>query len=141
MVEAGGIMNRPKGFSLIELILIITILGVMFISWLPKFLELSAEANQLYCDGIVSAVRSGIALYQTNSMIENGSLNYPASLDFAKPAPCSVQNTCFANILYKGVDDSSWAKKNANTYTYDNGSAIVTYIYDPSQGTFNKTDN
>lgn len=134
-------MNKSKGFSLIELILIITILGVMLISWLPKFLELSAEANQLYRDGVVSAVRSGVALYQTDYMIKNGTSNYPASLDLAKPAPCSSENTCFSNILYKGIDDGAWVKKGANTYTYDSGAIVVTYVYNPVQGTFLKTGN
>lgn len=134
-------MNKSKGFSLIELILIITILGVMLISWLPKFLELSAEANQLYRDGVVSAVRSGLALYQTNYVIKNGTLEYPSSLDFAKPAPCGEENMCFTNVLYKGIDDGAWAKKSANTYTYDNGATIVTYAYNPVQGTFLKTGN
>ena len=64
-------MNR-RGFTLIELILVIAILGILAISALPKFLNLATEAEQASRDGVVGAVRSGIALYRANDMVSSG---------------------------------------------------------------------
>ncbi len=130
-------MNR-KGFTLIELILVIAILGILAISALPKFLNLATEAEEASRDGVVGAVRAGIALYRANDMVDEngggGAGSYPLSLGSNQAAPCTV---CFDAVLSSGVDDASWTKTAATTYEFNDGSAVTTYEYDAVNGTFN----
>ena len=125
-------MNR-KGFTLIELILVIAILGILAISALPRFLDLSTSAEQASRDGVVGAVRSGIALYRANDMVTGGGAGaYPATLGTNGAGACTG---CFDTVLSNGIDDASWTKA-TNAYSFNDGTATTTYNYNATNGTF-----
>lgn len=130
-------LNR-KGFTLVELILVIAILGILAISALPRFLDMSTEARQASRDGVIGAVRAGIALYHANDMVTTGSKtgNYPDLLDKASDGACSDANLCFTTVLANGVDDVNWVKTSQKTYTYNDGTTVTTYTYNAENGTF-----
>lgn len=126
-------MNR-KGFTLIELILVIAILGILAVSALPRFLNLTTSARQAARDGVTGAVRSGIALWRANQMVTgNAAATYPAALDAQAAAVCT---TCFADVLANGVNDTSWTKASGTSYTYNDGANVTTYTYNVANGTF-----
>lgn len=124
-----------KGFTLIELILVITILGILAVSALPKFVELTGKAKEAARDGVVGAVRSGIALYRANDMVTAGSAGvYPASLDANATGTACV--TCFSQIFTTGLNDASWTKASGTAYTFNDGTNTKTYTYNSTTGEF-----
>ena len=127
-------MNR-KGFTLIELILVIAILGILAVSALPKFLNLTQNAKQASRDGVIGAVRSGIALYRANDMVTSGGTGeYPTALDAVGTG--STCSACFSTVLANGVNDTSWTKATATTYSFNDGTTSTTYTYSSTNGTF-----
>lgn len=127
-------MNR-KGFTLIELILVIAILGILAISALPKFLDLSTQAELASRDGVVGAVRSGIALYRANDMVtSSGAGSYPTALDAVTDGDACTN--CFSTVLANGVNDSSWTRTNSTAYVFNDGTTTYTYTYSSSAGSF-----
>ena len=55
-------MNKLQGFTLIELVVVIVILGILATTALPKFINLSDDALQAKVQANAGALRSGVNL-------------------------------------------------------------------------------
>lgn len=54
---------KAKGFTLIELAIVIVIIGILVAIAVPRFVDLSTEAKQAAVSGVAASVRSAYAIY------------------------------------------------------------------------------
>jgi prepilin-type N-terminal cleavage/methylation domain-containing protein len=132
-------MNR-RGFTLVELIMVIVLLGILAAVAIPKYVNLANEAKQAAEDGVVAAVRAALAIYYAEDLARGGSGIYPRDLEDVQRSRArgdggGSQNKLFAGVLQEGLtkDKDQWEETSANKYT---GPAGGEYTYTPDAGKF-----
>ena len=136
-----GSRKGQGGFTMIELILVITVLGILAVMALPNFYDVSSAAKTSARDGIIGAVKGGINMFRSNALINGTTPTVPADLDAlaSYPTSCSATTECFANVLQDPVTDERWVKSAAFTYTWAptvGGTVAITCSYDAATGLF-----
>lgn len=65
--------STQKGFTLIELVVVIVILGILAATAVPKFIDLSGEASQAAVEGVAGALSGAAAVNYAAKKAKNGS--------------------------------------------------------------------
>ena len=73
-----------RGFTLIELVIIIAVLGIIAAVAIPKYVDMVSEAKESACKGALGGLRSGISIYYAKTALEFGLLASRGS-DFHSP--------------------------------------------------------
>ena len=69
--------NNKNGFTLIELIIVMVILGIMAAVAVPKYLDSIENAEASAEDSVISAIRGGLKQAANNSLLANGRASWP----------------------------------------------------------------
>ncbi len=92
-------MQQQAGFTLIELIAVIVVLGILAATAVPKFVNLSDQAASAAVDGVAGALASGSAL-NFAAYTSNQANITPAATVTTTTAGCT---TAAAGLLQDGL--------------------------------------
>ena len=123
-IRSFGISRLKMGFFA----LLIAFGGLLAVT---KYLDLSIVVKDSMDQGVIKAVRQGIAEYAERSRERNSTLLYPPVLDDAKIGKATPHNLFFSNVLQRGIAVEGWAKIGQYEYRTPRGEKL---IYDPRTG-------
>lgn len=98
--------QKPRtqaGFTLIEIIAVLVILGILAAVAVPKFVDLQKEARNKAAQGLIAAAQSALSMeYARQLLTNNGDTNATWS-----SLQTSANNICNSNVKTDGYENYS----------------------------------
>ncbi len=128
--RGGATQLRRAGFTLVELVIVIAVIGILAAVAIPQFIDIRSEAYIAQRDGIATAVRSGVLIAATKNQVgvTQEATVFPPNLEVTWGGLTGgIQNVvatlcsadpCFELVLSTPVSDSRWEQTTATTYTF-----------------------
>ena len=63
-------MRKQVGFTIIELVVVVILLGIMAATALPRFMDVTERAHSSVVDGVLGSMQTGTALYHAQWIAE-----------------------------------------------------------------------
>ncbi|MBI3804803.1 MAG: prepilin-type N-terminal cleavage/methylation domain-containing protein [Nitrospirae bacterium] len=141
-------MKNEKGFTLVELVLVIVVLGILAAFAVPKFIDVAKNARIASINGFAGGLRSAVAVVKTQYMVV-GTNTTPVTMADGSTvavgiagAAAGVPTGAAAGIGAALNDTSGFTAAFGSPTTYqptNGGSATCQVSYDPATGAVTTT--
>ncbi|MGL4249497.1 MAG: prepilin-type N-terminal cleavage/methylation domain-containing protein [Aeromonas sp.] len=129
-------MKKQAGFTLIELVIVIIILGILAVTAAPKFLNLQDDAKKAAADGVRAAVASASQLVYSRSILDGSEKDNTGTKTVALADGSTVTikygyPTATANGIGKAANiDTQWSGSvSGTTFIYQTSGSNCTVAY------------
>ena len=68
-------MKNQKGFTLIELVMVILLLGILAAVAIPRFWDLGGKADEAAANGGLGGIKSGLSIYYASTLANGAAIS------------------------------------------------------------------
>lgn len=104
-------LKNQSGFTLMELVTVIVILGILAAVAIPKYFDLTDQAEAGACKSNQGAIEAAASVYYAKTALNGGPATFPADL--------AGMDSLFAS-------GAAPTCPSGGTYTYSSGTGLVT---------------
>ena len=108
------ILRSQSGFTLIEIVMVIVLLGIIAAIAIPKYIDLKTDAEVATADGVVGAIVSSAAIGYADRVVNNSG-TYP--------------DITTLDTTYLNVQQLTLSLASATQWTSTIGSTLYTFTY------------
>ena len=118
-------LSHPRGFTLIELVVIIVVLGILAAVAIPKLFSVTKEAEVASVDTMVSNLESAMSIYVARQYTNGGSIGVHNPFDDLSNVP---QNYAGVNdpVNPANTPDGKWSFRPSGNWIMYNPKASIT---------------
>jgi MSHA pilin protein MshA len=103
-------MMNNKGFTLIELVVVIVILGILAVTAVPKYINLKADAQTATLEGVKADMEGASALVHSKSLVK-GNQNEPSdTINIGDGGGTSSNGELFITYGYPVANKLEWQR-------------------------------
>lgn len=115
-----------KGFTLIELIIVMVILGVLASVAVPRYLDSIANAEESAENAVISSIRAGLKQYAGDKLYKEGRATWPDNPFETLSEPPAGYNAS-DNGFEPGVGQMDGVADSDGEWTFDYGNSRITH--------------
>lgn len=130
-------MSKQQGFTLIELVMVIVILGILAATAIPRFVDVSSQARLAAVQGVAGALASSSAMNYGGSLVRGRAFGQPFAAAAAPTTDTTAGCTNAAGALIDGVTFGA----GAGNYTIAGGAGGLANYGDTDTCTVTSNDD
>ena len=119
------VLRDQRGFTLIEIIMVIVLLGIIAAIAIPQYIDMKSKAQEATADGIIGSIVAAAAIGYADKAVNTATATWP------------TQNEIDSTYLKKGATDLT---DGADLWTATIGAKLFTFTYTQTDGSAGWTD-